>query len=115
MRDSCSITCNSSAKSCIIATVILGLSLVLSFGLVDGPVEVTALDADGFTTLFLPLLGCLAPFTFPAGPLPYPPEATFRIGGFALTLLPVTIAGCYRVTWGSVVVTTACKSLYFFL
>ena len=81
----------------------------------DGPVEVTALDVDGFTTFFLPLLGGLVPFTFPAGPLPCPPEATFRIGGFALTLLPVTITGCCRVTWGSVVVTTACKSLYFFL
>ena len=79
MRDSCSITCNSSAKSHIIATVILGLSLVLSFGLVEGPVEVTVLDVDGFTTFFLPLFGGLVLFTFPAGPLPCPPEATFII------------------------------------
>ena len=97
-----------------IATVNLSLSLFLSFGLMEGPVEVTVLDVDGFTTFSLPLFCGLVPFTFPAGPLPCPPEATFKIGGFALTLLPVTTTGCCRVMWGSVVVTTACKSLYFF-
>ena len=80
----------------------------------EGPVEVTALDVGGFTTIFLPLLGGLVPFAFPAGPLLCPPEAMFRIGGFTLTLLPVTITGCCRVTCGSVVATTAWKSLYFF-
>ena len=65
------------SQVCIIATVILGLSLFLSFGLVDGPVEVTALDVDGFTTFFLPLFSGLVPFTFPAGPLPCPPESYF--------------------------------------
>ena len=81
----------------------------------EGHAVVIALDVDGFTTFLLPLFGGLLPFIFPAGPLPCPPEATFRIEVFALTLLPDTITGCYRVTCGSVVVTTACKSLFFFL
>ena len=59
----------------------------------EGPVEVTALDLVGFTIFFLPLFDALLSFTFPGGPLPCPPEATFRIGGFALTLLPFTITG----------------------
>ena len=49
----------------------------------EGPVEVTALDIFDFTAFFLPLFAGLLPFTFPAGPLLCPPEATFRIGGFA--------------------------------
>ena len=52
----------------------------------EGPVEVTALDVGGFITFFLPLFGGLVPFTFPAGPLPCPPEATFRIGGLYFLL-----------------------------
>ena len=52
----------------------------------EGPAEMTALDVGGLTTFYLPLFCGLVPFTFPAGPLPCPPEATFRIGGFALGL-----------------------------
>ena len=59
-------------------TVTFGLSLVLSLRFAEGPVEVTAVDVDGFTAFFLPLFSGLVPFPFPAGPLPCPPKATFR-------------------------------------
>ena len=72
------------------ATVTFGLSLVLSIGFVVGPVEVTVLEVDGFTTFFLPLFSGFVPLPFPAGPLACPPKATFRTRGFALTLLLVT-------------------------
>ena len=59
-------------------TITFGLSLVLSLGLAEGPVEVTVLDVDGFTVIFLPLFSGFVPFPFQAGPLPCPPKATFR-------------------------------------
>ena len=41
------------------ATVTIGLSLVLSLGFAEGPVEVTVLDVDGFTTFSFPYLVAL--------------------------------------------------------
>ena len=77
--DSCSIACNSSARSCIKAKVTFGPSLVLSLGFAEGPVEVTVLDVDGFSTFSPPLFGGFVHFPFPAGPLPCPLEANFEL------------------------------------
>ena len=96
-------------------TVTFGQSLVLSLGYVEGLVEVTVLDVDGFATFLYPLFRGFVPFPFPAGPLPCPPKVTVRTWGFALTLLLITTTGCCNIMLCSAVVNTACKSLYFFL
>ena len=68
---------------------------------------------DGFAASIFHLFRNFAPFPLPIGPLPFPPEATLRPWGFALILAFITTAGCCNLTVCSVVVTTACKSLYF--
>ena len=94
-------------------TVTTSQSLALPFRLVEGLVEVVVLDVDGFAASFFPLFRDFAPLPLLIGPLPFPPEATLRPWGLALTLVFITTAGCCNVTLCSVLVTSACKSLYF--
>ena len=98
LKGSCSIACNSLAKSCNMVTVTTDQSLALLFRLVEGLVEVMVLDEDGFAASFFPLFRDFASFALPIGHLPFPPEVTLRPWGFALTLVFITTAGCCNVT-----------------
>ena len=62
-------------------TVTIGQSLALSLGFIEGLVEVTVLDVDGFATFFFPLFRAFAPFPLPTGPLPFPPRLLSELEG----------------------------------
>ena len=97
------------------AAVCLALSHKLLHRFTEGQAEVAVLVVN-FTTFFFPFPIGLITFPLSLAFLPCPSRAAFKTWGLGFTLLLVTMKSHGNVTGASVVVvTTACKSLYFLL
>ena len=95
--------------------VCLALSHKLLHKFTKGPAVVAGLVV-GLVTFFFPFPRGFITFPLSLAFLPCPSGAAFKIWGLGFALLLVTTAGHGNVTGVFVVVvTTACKSLYFLL
>ena len=70
------------------------LVLSLSSSVCCRPVDILAVEVEGFTALPFPLFRGFILFPFPIAPLFFPPGATLRTWGFAFAFVLVTIVGC---------------------